>query len=78
LYGVPAGRWVDEVAALEAKLEAMTTLLRECDDAITSVPDRTVFGVGIGGDGITHWNLADELLSQIDSILASSQEEQRE
>ena len=50
-------------AGLMAKLEAMEQLLEECHKAINSVPDKFVFGVG--GDGLTHWYLADELLARI-------------
>ena len=57
--------WANEAAALEAKLEAMARLLEECRKAINNVPDKFVFGVG--GDGLTHWYLADELLSNIDA-----------
>ena len=52
-----------KIADLEAKLEAMEQLLEECRKAINSVPDKFVFGVG--GDGLTHWYLADELLANI-------------
>ena len=51
------------VAALEAKLEKTEKLLEECRKAISSIPDRSIFG--IGGDGLTHWYLADELLARI-------------
>ena len=61
-----------EKKALEAKLEAMERLLEECRKAIDNVPDRAVFG--IGGEGLTHWYLADELLFR----LAAAQEEQED
>ena len=54
----------DEVADLEAKLEVARTLLAECRKAISNVPDKAIFGIG-GGDGVTHWYLADELLAKI-------------
>ena len=66
-------RWAGKVAALEAKLEAMGQLLEECRKVINSVPDKTIFG--IGGDGLTHWYLADELLS---SIIVAQQEQEDE
>ena len=55
---------------LSAKAAALEELLEECRKAISQVPNKTVFG--IGGDGMTHWYLADELLSEI----AAAQEEQ--
>ena len=61
------------VAALEAKLKAMKQLIEECRKAISQVPDKFVFGVG--GDGMTHWYLADELLA---NITAAQQEKEDE
>ena len=63
--------WSEQVSVIMAKLEAMEQLLEECRKAINSVPDKFVFGVG--GDGLTHWYLADELLSNI----AAAQQEER-
>lgn len=60
-----------DATALEDKLEAMELLLEECRKAISNVPDKAVFG--IGGDGLTHWYLADELLSD---IVAAQQEQE--
>ena len=41
-------------------------LLEECRKLIDSVPDKSVFG--IGGDGMTHWFLADRLLAEIAEV----------
>ena len=61
-----------QITHLKAKLKIMRQLLEQCRKAILSVQDRSVFG--IGGDGMTHWYLADELLSEI----AAAQQEQED
>ena len=57
-----SAEWWDELPY--RRIEA---LLEECRKAIANVPDKSVFG--IGGEGMTHWLLADELLSRIDEAL---------
>lgn len=59
----------DRLLSIAFGVAALEELLEECRKAISQVPDKTVFG--IGGDGMTHWYLADELLSEI----AAAQEE---
>ena len=61
--GVATHEELIELQLLEAKLEKTEKLLEECRKAISSIPDRSIFG--IGGDGLTHWYLADELLARI-------------
>lgn len=77
----------DETSMLGEKLEAcadaweaerkdnaaLRELLCQCRSAIVNVPDKKVFG--IGGDGMTHWYLADELVANIDAALASKESE---
>ena len=57
-----SAKWWDELPY--CRIEA---LLEECRKAIANVPDKSVFG--IGGEGMTHWLVADELLSRIDEAL---------
>ena len=55
--------WWDELPYSQCR-----ELLERCRQAITSVPDKAVFG--IGGEGMTHWYLADELLDNIIRVVA--------
>lgn len=49
------------------ELDKLREVLSEAKDAIENVPDRSIFG--IGGDGMTHWYLADVLLADIEDVL---------
>ena len=61
-------RWLESAEWwAELPYAELRALLHECRKAIDSVPDKSVFG--IGGDGTTHWYLADELLDRIDDAL---------
>lgn len=57
-----SSEWWDELPYAD-----MANLLEECRTFIVNVPDRSIFG--IGGEGMTHWYLADELLGRIDDAL---------
>jgi hypothetical protein len=52
-------------------IKRLMDLLRECRSAIEQVPDKEVFG--IGGVGMTHWYLADELVSNIDIAIGEGE-----
>jgi hypothetical protein len=53
--------------AWQARVEALTSLLNQALVAICSVPDKAIFGIG---GTVTHWYLADELVSRIEAALA--------
>lgn len=71
-------RYLDHTAFLEqalgiveARVEALAGLLREARSAIAGVENKAVFGVG--GRGMTHWYLVEELVWRIDAALATGE-----
>ena len=60
--------WKASCLAAEAEVAELRELLARARLAIGGVRDRAVFG--IGGEGVTHWYLADVLLADIDEALS--------
>jgi len=58
---------VEQLLKIAFKVAQLEVLLDEARKCIRSVENRSIFGVG--GDGMTHWYLADELLANIDKAL---------
>ena len=61
----------ETIAQLKTENERLREMLGEARKAIANVPDMS--GFGIGGEGMTHWYLGDQLLNDIDALLENAQ-----
>ena len=65
--------WVKEAdARLIVTAPDLLAMLSESRNAIASLP---MDALGVGGDGMTHWAIRDELLDNIDRVIAQARGE---
>ena len=66
------GAWralLSEYTASQGRVRKYDGLLRRTANMLRTAPPRERHILGIGGDGVTHWYIADQLLADIDEAL---------
>ena len=64
-----AGAWKEQLDASQERVRKYDGLLRRTANMLRTAPPRERHILGIGGDGVTHWYIADQLLADIDEAL---------